>query len=315
MRRVTILVLFLLVSLTWGTTWLAMRIAAETIPPVFATGMRFMFAAPFLIGIAWLRKTPLLFPPGQRLFQLVICIFYFAIPFSLMIYGETYVSSGLASIIFSNMPVVVLMASVLFLNEKTNSMQIAGLTIAIVALAGILLEETKTSTETQWQGIIALVSAVIIHAIIYTQCKKRSCTVSVITFNALPCFLAGLLLSAAGWFFERPQVSAFSAHSILATLYLGAFAGVFGILCYFALQQKASAFQASLVFLIFPLIAVSLESYIYRYAISTQSMLFIIPLVAGIFLTLFSRRVSATNKHRDRSPQTNNGIHEHTETS
>ncbi|MCE2004298.1 EamA family transporter, partial [Enterobacter asburiae] len=46
MRRVTILVLFLLVSLTWGTTWLAMRIAAETIPPVFATGMRFMFAAP-----------------------------------------------------------------------------------------------------------------------------------------------------------------------------------------------------------------------------------------------------------------------------
>lgn len=130
MRRVTILVLFLLVSLTWGTTWLAMRIAAETIPPVFATGMRFMFAAPFLIGIAWLRKTPLLFPRGQRLFQLVICIFYFAIPFSLMIYGETYVSSGLASIIFSNMPVAVLIASVLFLNEKTNSMQIAGLTIA-----------------------------------------------------------------------------------------------------------------------------------------------------------------------------------------
>ena len=305
MRRVTILVLFLLVSLTWGTTWLAMRIAAETIPPVFATGMRFMFAAPFLISIAWLRKTPLLFPPGQRLFQLVICIFYFAIPFSLMIYGETYVSSGLASIIFSNMPVAVLMASVMFLNEKTNSMQIAGLTI----------EETKTSTETQWQGIIALVSAVIIHAIIYTQCKKRSCTVSVITFNALPCFLAGLLLSAAGWFFERPQVSAFSSHSILATLYLGAVAGVFGILCYFALQQKASAFQASLVFLIFPLIAVSLESYVYGYAISTQSMLFIIPFVAGIFLTLFSRRVSATNKHRDRSPQTNNGIHENTETS
>ncbi|EFI3294663.1 EamA family transporter, partial [Escherichia coli] len=34
MRRMTILVLFLLVVLTWGTTWLAMRIAAETIPPV-----------------------------------------------------------------------------------------------------------------------------------------------------------------------------------------------------------------------------------------------------------------------------------------
>ncbi len=135
-------------------------------------------------------------------------------------------------------------------------MQIAGLTIAIVALAGILLEETKTSTETQWQGIIALVSAVIIHAIIYTQCKKRSCAVSVITFNALPCFLAGLLLSAAGWFFERPLVSAFSAHSILATLYLGAFAGVLGYCAtlHFSKGQCLSGFTCIPYF---PLIAVS----------------------------------------------------------
>jgi putative membrane protein PagO len=289
MRRITVLVLFILVALTWGTTWLAMRIAAETIPSVFATGMRFMFAAPFLIGIAWLKKAPLLFPPGQRSFQAAICVFYFAIPFSLMIYGETYVSSGFASIIFANMPVAVLIASVFFLNEKANAMQISGLTIAIVALAGIILEETNSSTESNWQGIAALISAVIIHAVIYTQCKKRSCTVSVITFNALPCLLAGLMLLAVGLSFEKPQPSSFSANSILATMYLGAFAGVFGILCYFALQQKASAFKASLVFLIFPLIAVSLESYIYGYAISTYSMVLIIPLAIGIFITIVSK--------------------------
>lgn len=128
MRKVMISILFQPVSLTWGTTWLTMRIAAETIPPVFATGMRFMFAAPFLIIIAWLRKRPLLFPPVQRLFQLIICIFYFllSIPFSLMIYGETYVSSGLAATIFANMPVAVLIASVLFLNEKTKLMHEGG---------------------------------------------------------------------------------------------------------------------------------------------------------------------------------------------
>ena len=296
MRKVTIFVLFMLVTLTWGTTWLAMRIAVETIPPVFATGMRFMFAAPCLILIACIRNTPLLFPPGQRLFQFVICVFYFSIPFSLMIYGESYVNSGLASIIFSNMPVAVLIASVLFLNEKINAMQIVGLTIAITSLAGILLEEMKVSTESHWQGVIALVSALIIHAIIYTQCKRRSCTVSVITFNALPCFFAGLILSTAGWFFERPQTSVFSAQSILSTIYLGTFAGVFGILCYFALQQKASAFQASLVFLVFPLIAVSLEKYIYGYAISTRSILFIIPLAIGVFLSIFSNKTLTTNK-------------------
>ncbi|WP_159196088.1 EamA family transporter, partial [Klebsiella pneumoniae] len=52
MRRITIFILFLLVAVTWGTTWLAMKIALETIPPVFATGMRFLFSAPLLIIIA-----------------------------------------------------------------------------------------------------------------------------------------------------------------------------------------------------------------------------------------------------------------------
>lgn len=302
MRKAIVPVLFILVAFTWGTTWLAMRIAAETIPPVFATGMRFIFASPFLIAIAWQGKIPLLFPKGQRFFQLVICVFYFAIPFSLMIYGETYVSSGLASVIFANMPVVVLIASIWLLNEKTNPLQIIGLIIAIVSLAGILLEETKTDTGSHWQGVLALVSAVVIHALIYTQCKKRSCSVSVITFNALPCFFAGIILLTGGWLFEHPQVSTFSTHSILSTLYLGAFAGVFGILCYFALQKQASAFQASLVFLIFPLIAVSLESYIYGYAISKYSMMLIVPLIAGILLTLASKTRAPENRSIVRSP-------------
>lgn len=56
-------------------------------------------------------------------------------------------------------------------------MQIVGLTIAITVLTGILLEETNTSTESHRHGITVLISAVLIRTIIYTQCKKRSCTV------------------------------------------------------------------------------------------------------------------------------------------
>lgn len=296
MRKIRISILFLLVVLTWGTTWLAMRIAVETIPPIFATGMRFIFAAPLLICIAWFAKTPILFPRGQRLFQFVVCLFYFAIPFSLMIYGETYVSSGLASIIFANMPVAVLIASILFLNVKTNKAQVTGLIIALVALASILLEESGASMASHWQGGLALIVAVIMHATLYVQCKKRSCTISVITFNALPSCLAGLILVMVSCFLEVPQFQNFSSGSIFATLYLGVFAGFFGILCYFSLQKHASAFQASLVFLVFPLIAVCLEDYVYGYAISTQSMLLIVPLGIGILLTLVSRGARTTSE-------------------
>lgn len=54
-----------------------------------------------------------------------------------MISGETYVSSVLASIIFANMLVALLVASMFILKGKTNALQIMGLVIAITALTGI----------------------------------------------------------------------------------------------------------------------------------------------------------------------------------
>ncbi len=66
------LALFIIVSLTWGTTWLAMKVAVATIPPIFATGLRFLLASPVLITIAKLSGKPLLFPQGKRGFQVAL---------------------------------------------------------------------------------------------------------------------------------------------------------------------------------------------------------------------------------------------------
>lgn len=293
MQRIFTFCLFIIVSLTWGTTWLAMRVSVETIPPLFATGMRFAFASPFLLFIAFLMKKPLLFPRGQRFFQFNICIFYFCIPFSLMIFGEQFVSSGLASIVFSFMPVAVMIASFVILEIKLRKMQLLGLIIATVSLMSIIINEsvdgmksTRGDPEAIMEGIVALIIAVIIHSIIYAKCKQRSCNVSVITFNALPCLLASVILLIAGSVFEAPQLASFSVPSLYAALYLGAFAGVFGILSYFALQERSGTFRASLVYLIFPIIAIILESMLFYKTISELTMLLMLPLAIGVLITI-----------------------------
>lgn len=284
MKNFLVILLFIMVSVTWGTTWLAMKLTVETIPPIFATGIRFMLAAPVLILISVLTKTKLLFPDGQKFFQLFVCIFYFSIPFSLMIYGETYVSPALASIIFSSMPVCVLFFSWLLLNERVGIIAILGLVTSTVSLLAILFIETNIGRNNQWVGIISLVIAVIMHALVYVQCKKRSCSVSVLTFNAIPSLVAGILLCIVGWIAEQPVISKFSQQSLLSVIYLGIIAGVFGILCYFQLQNKASAFQASTVFLVFPIIALLLDGYVYGRYFSLYSILLIIPLLTGVLL-------------------------------
>ncbi|WON78968.1 DMT family transporter [Serratia sp. UGAL515B_01] len=281
-----VILLFILVTLTWGTTWMAMKIAVATIPPIFATGLRFLAASPLLLLFSWLTKTPLLFPKGSRLFQLLICLAYFAGPFTLMIYGESYVSSGLASIIFANMPVAVLIVSILLLKERISPTQLLGLVLGVVSLSTILYLESSQTSGTSWQGIAALLAAVIIHAIMYVQCKKRSQKISVLTFNTLPCLGAGFLLLLLGSWVEKIDSAMFSTSSLISVGYLGIVAGVFGILCYFALQQRASAFQASLVFLVFPIIALGVERMVSGTTISQASLWLILPLLLGILLTL-----------------------------
>lgn len=291
MQRFLTLLLFVIVSITWGTTWMAMKLAVETIPPLCATGMRFLFAAPLLIGLAYFTKAPLRFPPGRRRFQLAVTLFYYTIPFALMIYGEQWVSSGLASVIFANMPVAVLVVSMLLLKEKTNGIQLLGLVVAVCSLAAILLHESASSTSGATRGILALVAALVIHAVMYTQCKKQCSKLPILTFNALPTCTAGMILLLTSWVVEKPVLSNFSITSILATLYLGAYAGVFGILCYFLLQKRTTAFQASMLFLVFPLIALELENLTYGHALSPYAMRFIPSLICGILLTLAAKAI------------------------
>ncbi|MBF0693353.1 DMT family transporter [Providencia alcalifaciens] len=286
MQRIIVFFLFAIVTLTWGTTWLAMKIAGESIPPLFATGLRFLSASPFLFLLLFIFKKPVLFPEGQRLFQLILCLFYFAIPFALMIYGELYVNASLAAIIFSTMPVFVLVSSMILLKEAVNLYQIIGLIVALTALVLILINESIDGLHGESLGIIALLSAVILHAVLYTKTKKLSSAISVLTFNALPCLGAGILLTVSGWWLEQPNIILIASNSIYAVVYLGVFAGVFGIMSYFLLQKKATPFQASMVFLIFPLVAIALDTLIYHISISNESMLLLLPLGIGIFLLL-----------------------------
>lgn len=286
MNKLIIITLFSLVSITWGTTWIAMKIATETIPPLFATGMRFLLTAPLLIIISYFTKTPLLFPYGQRLFQIIIAIFYFSIPFTLMLYSGIYVSSSIASIIFSNMPVAVLIISALYLKKRIFFIQKIGILLASITLSMLLLIELKSQYFFQWKGIVALLIALFSHAIIYAKCQQKCCNVSVLTFNALPSLISGILITIMSLFIENFSIHTFSYVSILAVLYLSFFSGIFGILSYFYLQKKVSAFYASIVFLIFPIISWFSESYFYGTKIILSEIWLLIPLIIGILMTL-----------------------------
>nr|MDT0251885.1 DMT family transporter [Endozoicomonas sp.] len=296
------ILLFISVCLIWGTTWLAMEIAVKTIPPVFATGLRFLIASPLLILLVKLLNQPLLFPKGQKHWMFVVAIFYFAIPFTLMIYGEQYISSGLASIIFANMPIAVMVTSSLFLGLRLRKTQMAGLLVAVLSLILILTKEMSLGGDDYVLGFLALGGAVILHAVMYVLKEKYCNRIPVLTYNAFPSFIASAGLLAASLVIEQPATASFSMDSIAAVVYLGLFASVGGIVAYFKLGQVSTPFTASICFLFFPLIALTLSSLIAGNSISMVSVSLMLPLLGGIFVTKAEPSFWASFRDKFRSP-------------
>ncbi|GIC78366.1 DMT family transporter [Moritella sp. F3] len=298
--------LFASVCLIWGTTWMAMEIAVHSIPPITATGLRFALAAPLLILAARWLKIPLMFPKGKKLEFALISVFYFAAPFTLMIFGEQYISSGLASIIFATMPVVVLGFAILVHRQKVHLHQIAGLAIALFSLITIISNEMGVSANGSLIGVGALVLAVFMHATIYTSVQTRCQGIHVLTYNALPCLVASVLLLVVGAFVEQPDFATFTLTSWLSVIYLGAIAGIGGIMAYFQLNKVASPFQASICFLVFPVIALGLDSVVNGRTISHESLFMMVLLTAGVLLCklpleLISKRLTKTTVKVEKS--------------
>ncbi|UZE15141.1 DMT family transporter [Pseudomonas sp. B21-053] len=277
--------LFLIVCLSWGTTWLGIKIAVESVPPLTAAGLRFLIAFPLFLSFALLRREPLLFPRQSRWFFVFVTLSYFSLPYYLLNYGEMHVSSGLTALLFSCMPVFILIFSAVFLREKTYPSQVIGIAIGFGSLFMIIRSQGLHLDHAEFFGVLAILAAALMHALCYVITKKQGSAISVITYNTLPTGLAGLMLFVAGLSFEAPVFDDISVRSWGALLYLGLVASVGGFIVYFLLLKRLSPIILSFVFIIFPVFAVVIGAWYEGQSISRELMIYSAVLLAGFAIT------------------------------
>ncbi|PNG43123.1 EamA family transporter [Pseudomonas jessenii] len=277
--------LFLIVCLSWGTTWLGIKIAVESVPPLTAAGLRFLIAFPLFLSFALLRKEPLLFPRQSRGFFVFVTLSYFSLPYYLLNYGEMHVSSGLTALLFSCMPVFILLFSALFLRERIYPSQMLGIAIGFGSLFMIIRSQGLHLDQAEWLGVLAILCAAVMHALCYVVTKKHGSAISVITYNTLPIGIAGLMLFIVGLRVETPVFSDVSARSWGALLYLGLVASVGGFIVYFLLLKRLSPIILSFVFIIFPVFAVIIGAWYEGQTLSRELMIYSAILLSGFAIT------------------------------
>ncbi len=278
-------ILFLIVCLSWGTTWLGIKIAVESVPPLTAAGLRFLIAFPLFLSFALLRREPLLFPRQSRWFFVFVTLSYFSLPYYLLNYGEMHVSSGLTALLFSCMPVFILIFSAVLLREKIYPSQVIGIAIGFGSLFMIIRSQGLHLDHAEFFGVLAILAAALMHALCYVVTKKQGTAISVITYNTLPIGLAGLMLFVAGLSVEAPVFDDITTRSWGALLYLGLVASVGGFIVYFLLLKRLSPIILSFVFIIFPVFAVVIGAWYEGQSISQELMIYSAVLLAGFAIT------------------------------
>ena len=97
---------FVAIYVVWGSTYLAIRYAVETIPPLVTAGVRHAVAGSIMLAWAWARG----YRPTREhwLAGMVLGGLFFLIGHGSLHWAEQYVGSGLAALLIATEPMFIL---------------------------------------------------------------------------------------------------------------------------------------------------------------------------------------------------------------
>src|SRR5262249_1426582 len=143
------------VYIIWGSTYLAIAVAGDTIPPLLAVSTRFIAAGVLMAGIVLWRGGTLRIGRRELLWCFVIgCLLPGAN--AVLFYAERDIPTGLASLIIASVPLWVVLLR-LGAGERMRGATLAGVGIGFVGVAVLLRPEGASSTE---GVLLCLLSAV-----------------------------------------------------------------------------------------------------------------------------------------------------------
>lgn len=153
--RVLVVFSFLSIYLIWGSTYLAIRYAVETIPPLYTAGFRHLVAGTILLS--WALAKGLRPTWAQIRASMVIGFFFFLIGHGALHWAEEVVPSGLAALLIAVEPIFVfLLSSAAARLWQINGMLLAGILLGLVGVGILLRGTTLEATHGVTLGSIAI---------------------------------------------------------------------------------------------------------------------------------------------------------------
>jgi len=248
---------FAAIYLIWGSTFLGIRVAVETLPPLTMSGFRFLVAGSILLLItARVRPRP---SPREWLNAVFIGAPFFLCNHGFISSAARYLPSSLVCLIISTeVPIIAVLSSFLLGQPLTR----AGLAGAALGFGGVLVlfaGSGGAEGSTNLLACLAVLGGSVSWGLGAVLSQKVRAPPDAVLRAGMQMSCGGVLLSAASLLrgeWSAVNLSAFSHRSLFALAYLILFGSVLAFACYSYLLKHIRTDAVATHVFVNPLVAV-----------------------------------------------------------
>jgi drug/metabolite transporter (DMT)-like permease len=250
---------FAVVYLVWGSTFLGIRVAVETLPPLSMAAVRFLVAGPILLLASSRAARPTWL---QWRNAAIIGAFFFLGNHGLVSNAARFIPSSLACLIIATeVPIIALLSSVLLPDRPLTRRNLLGAALGLLGVLCLFAGKGNGEAAAHLLACAAVVGASLSWSMGAVLSQRLQLPRDPVMSAGMQMTCGGVMLTAASLLRGEPtaiDLAAFSGRSLGALAYLITFGSVLAFACYSYLLKHVRAEAVATHVFVNPLVAVAL---------------------------------------------------------
>ncbi len=299
--RWRIIAAYAAVYLLWGSSYLAIQIAIETLPPLFSAGLRYAVAG--LVMMIWIRVRgiPL---PGRLEWRvgLISGVLMFVVNSGGIVWATQFVPSGMVALLNSTTSLwMVLIDWLIYHNTRPNRMIFLGLLLGLVGMIMLAGPDQDNQTGVYPPALAILIIAPAAWAMGSLLVRRSRITLEPIVTTAIQLSTGGLLLSLVGVFNGELvgfQWDTVSLPSLLAIVYLAIASSVIAYGSFVWLMRVDTPVRVSTYGFVNPVIALFLGVLLAGETLTAQTVIAAAVILTGVIIITYHKHLRLPGRLR-----------------
>jgi drug/metabolite transporter (DMT)-like permease len=282
--------LLAVLSVLWGGSFFFTGVSLQELPPLTVVFLRVALAAIILLPVLWIYRIRFPARPSAWKPFFALALLNNVLPFSLIVVGQTYIPSGLASVLNAATPLFTVLVMAVAGDEKLYARRVAGVIVGLIGV--IVLNGQSLDFEAgQSVGILLCLAAAFFYGLAALYARRKLLNSPPLATAAFQLTASSLIMAVVAAAVERPwQLPLPGAATWLAIVGSAALSTALAYIIFFRILRRAGSTNVMLVTLLIPVTAILLGYLVLGETISFREIVGAV--VIGSALLIMDGRMS-----------------------